>query len=76
MASIADLEQWIAETEIAITREQARLASLIPDLASGLIESQAIGDLRQRLALLHLQRRRLLSHVDGDQSAMGTSEGC
>ena len=61
MATIADLEQWIADTELALTVERGRVAALTPDLPAEFVESPTVQDLLCRLGLLHLQRRRMLS---------------
>ena len=52
MATIAELEQWIAEIEIALTLEHRR---------SGKPRTSALAHLRERLAFLHLRRRSLLA---------------
>ena len=63
MATLAELEQWIVDTEVAFTVERHQFALITPGL-SGLVQSQAVKDLEVRLAWLHLQRRRLPRSLD------------
>ena len=59
MEAITRLEQSIAETETDITVEEARLRLRHGDNAR--LRGRALDKMRAHLALLRLQRRRLLS---------------
>jgi hypothetical protein len=60
MATIGELEQWIAEIEVAITIQYAEIDRLIRHGDGVRPQSKLLDALRGQVALLRLQRRRLL----------------
>ena len=58
-ATIARVEQWIAEAEVALTATRARTARLIPDMPD-IAHSHDLQALQLRIIFLRQHRRRLL----------------
>jgi hypothetical protein len=61
VATIAQLEQWIADIEIAITVQQARIDAMIRKGDGVRPQMEALGRLRSRLSDFHQRRRQVLN---------------